>query len=356
MKKFASSLVLSLIFTACSQAAISIPPAEKFLPDDTLGMFTVPDCTKSREVSRQSPQMNFWHDPAMKPFADKFMAKLNTELVGPLEHDLGISFSNYCGLAQGQLTFAVVQNGWQGKEDTLPGWLFLLDTRTNSARLKSNLAELKQKWTDANKPLKTEKIRDVEFTVLMLSSNDVPATLKKFSKAKKPAATDDSADDTAKKPAPTVELYLGQFDSLLIAGNSPKAIEKILATLGGSQSPTLSEQPTFVANQTALFRDAGAFGWINAKTIVDILTKRLNEQAAANADKPSFVPVRPEKVLAATAQTPSAPSPSACVPPPMAAPSRYFSASPNRNVAVSSSCSPVKPKRPRCPPSSPPTW
>ena len=301
MKKFACSLVLSLVVASCGRAAVSIPPAENFLPDDTLGMFTVPDCTKSCELNHQSAQMNFWHDAAMKPFTDKFMAKLNSELVGPLERDLGISFSNYAGLAQGQLTFAVVQNGWQGKAETLPGWLFLLDTRTNSAKLKSNLTELKQKWTDANKPIKSETIHGVDFTVLMLSSNDVPATLKKFSKQpKKLPTSDDSAEAAPKKTAPLVEVYLGQYDSLFIAGNSPKAIEKILATLGGSQSPTLSEQPNFVANQSKLFRDAGAFAWINAKVIADIFTHRLDEDAAANAGKASLLPVRYEKILAAT--------------------------------------------------------
>ena len=61
---------------------------EKLLPDDTLVMVTTPDFTKARETYRNSAQTQLWDDPAMKPFKEKFIAKLNETLIQPLEKDL----------------------------------------------------------------------------------------------------------------------------------------------------------------------------------------------------------------------------------------------------------------------------
>lgn len=298
MKKLLAALAA---FAGALALNAEVPPAEKILPDDTLAVLSVPDCAKSHDLNTQSPQMQFWRDPAMKPFTEKFIAKLNAELTGPLQHDLGINFSNYAALAQGQFTLAIVQNGWTGTTNPLPGWIFLLDARTNSGLLKTNLAELKQKWSDAGKPSKSEKIRDVDFTVLMLSSNDLPATLKKLSGDSKPQFQGDApADADAKKDdAPKTELYIGQKDSLLVAGSSPKILERILANLAGDQTGTLNEQAGFAAN-SALFHDATAFGWLNAKTLVDIATKVIAARNGEDTGKASPLPVRPEKIFSAT--------------------------------------------------------
>jgi hypothetical protein len=39
---------------------------------------------------------------------------------------------------------------------------------------------LRQKWSAAGKAIKTEKIRDVEFFIVPLTTNDVPQTLRKL--------------------------------------------------------------------------------------------------------------------------------------------------------------------------------
>jgi hypothetical protein len=57
---------------------------------------------------------------------------------------LGCKFDDYSALLQGQVTLAVLQEGWQGKEkdDGEPAVLFLLDARDKSDLLKTNLANL----------------------------------------------------------------------------------------------------------------------------------------------------------------------------------------------------------------------
>ena len=143
-------------------------------------LVTAPDCARMREVYRSSPQTLLWHDPAMKPFRDKFMSKLNEELLQPLERELGVQFSDYTNLPQGQLTVAITQNGWQIGSDQPPALLLLLDARDKSGLLKTNLAQLRKKWVDAGKSIKTEKIRDIEFLTVPLSDKDIPESLKKI--------------------------------------------------------------------------------------------------------------------------------------------------------------------------------
>src|ERR1043165_3901771 len=114
MKKI---LLLLIVSAAVVECRAEIPPAEKLLPKDTLGVVSVPDVNKAREVYARAPMTQLWDDPAMKPFREKFMDKFRSEWVKPLERDLGTSLTNYYSLLQGQLTLAYVQNGWEGGKD-----------------------------------------------------------------------------------------------------------------------------------------------------------------------------------------------------------------------------------------------
>ncbi|MEO7300325.1 MAG: hypothetical protein ABI042_17305, partial [Verrucomicrobiota bacterium] len=92
-----------------------IPSPEKLLPNDTLVLVTTPDLAKLRDAFKTSSQGQAWNDAGMKPFRDKFISKFTGDIIEPLEKELGIKLSDYTRLAQGQVTFALTQNGWQGK-------------------------------------------------------------------------------------------------------------------------------------------------------------------------------------------------------------------------------------------------
>jgi hypothetical protein len=276
---------------ACAVSAAT-PSVEKLLPDDTLVMLTTPDFTKAREIYHSAPQSQLWSDPAMKPFKDAFIAKLNENLVRPLEKDLGIKFEDYTNLAQGQITLAVTQNGWPANEGSKPGVLFLLDTRNQSGQLTKNLADLRKKWLEAGKSLRTEKIRNLEFSVVALSDKDMPKTLKKFSGPDAMTDADDSATN-----APKTELYVGQSDSLLILGTAPKPIEKVLVHLSGGEMPALGDLAIYQQSRLVLFRDAPFYGWANTKSLLDLFTRK---QATEDADTPDpFAMLNPTKILTA---------------------------------------------------------
>ena len=168
---FALAILAALLFARGANAAI--PPAEQLLPVDTLLAFSAPDWGQLRTAYQKSAPTQLWNDAAMKPFRDKFVAKWTEEFVQPLERDLGVKFDDYSALLQGQFTFAVTQDAWQGteKNDGGPAFLLLLDARDKGDLLKTNLAELRKKWSDAGKPIRSEKIRDVEFFVVPLNTS-----------------------------------------------------------------------------------------------------------------------------------------------------------------------------------------
>ncbi|MDD5141205.1 MAG: hypothetical protein PHY43_13200 [Verrucomicrobiales bacterium] len=284
-----------LTFTASLRAAI--PPAENLLPADTLFVVAAPDCKGLRAAMNRSPQWMLWSDQAMKPFRDKFMGKWNEAFVGPLEKDLGVKLADFADLPQGQFTVAVTQNGWDAIGDQSPGLILLLDAKDKSGLLKTNLAALQKKWMDAGKSVRTETIRTIKFSVVPLSSNDVPAAVAGMFPKRQPVT---ELGKEPAKPAPTGEIVIGQFESLLIVGNSIKAVEPIAAHLTGGAMPALADNAVFTADKTRQFRDAPLYyGWFNAKAFFSVLAGIPPPEP--NPDAPTAVPQMPwDKVLAAS--------------------------------------------------------
>src|SRR5262249_15125525 len=140
-------------------------------------------------------------------FREKFSKKFDAENITPLEMEFGLSLTNFVGFAQGQVTFIVFQNGWDGKSGPLPSWLLLIDSKDKSNLLKTNLTELKKQWTESRRPIKATKIRDVEFTVLAAfagATNGVDQTSQKA----KPAQ--EAGNSTNSRPAQPREWLMGQ--------------------------------------------------------------------------------------------------------------------------------------------------
>ncbi len=274
----------------------AIPPVENLLPADTLFVVTVPDSSTLRTSMHQSPQFLLWNDPAMKPFHDKFMGKWNEAFVAPLEKGLGLKLADFTALPQGQFTFAITQNGWNGTGEQTPGIVLLLDAKDKSDLLKTNLAILQKKWADSGKTIRTETIREVKFYVVPFSSNDIPASLSSLLPKNQPT-TELGKDAPEPKPG---ELVIGQFESLLIAGSSIAAVEPVVAHLTGGSAPALKDNAVFAADKLAQFRDSPLYyGWFNAKTFFTVLSHI--PQPEPNPDAPSLTPPIPwDKTLAAS--------------------------------------------------------
>ena len=296
----------ALFFTAVLTSFATVPvggwaapPPENLLPSDTLMLATVPDFAALRTAAKQSPGWLFWNDPAMKPFHDKFMAAWNSQFIGPLEHDLGVQFNDYASLPQGQLTFAITQNGWNGGDDPIPGTLLLMDARDKGGMLKTNLDALRHKWIESGKAMHTETVRGVSFSVVTLSSNDMPPTLAAILPKHQPVQ-ELGKEPTAEKPG---QLVVGQYGSMLIVGNSLKAVDPVIAHLSGGAAPALSDNANFAADRLAQFHDQPLYyGWFNAKALFDVLAHIPAEQP--NPEAPTIFPrVSPAAVLDALGLT-----------------------------------------------------
>ncbi len=258
LRLFAAAVLLAGV----TAVRASIPPAENLLPADTLAFFTVPDYAAFRANMQRAPMTLLWNDPAMKAFHDKFMAKWNETYVAPLEKDLGLKVADFLALPQGQLTFAVTVNGSNGHDDIPAGILVLLDARGKSDLLKTNLAVLTKKWTDAGRKLRTEKIHGLAFTVVPVDEGDFAGL---FSKR---TATDTDKD----KPAKAKQIYFTQFESLLIAGNVPAAVETAAARLTGGSAPAIGDDAVFAGDRLSQFRDVPTcYGWFNGVRFVNLI-------------------------------------------------------------------------------------
>ncbi len=293
MKRHLCSLGLLLAAVITSFAAV--PQPEKLLAADTVAVFSIPDFAKASAAWKQWPASLLWAESSMKPFKDKFMAKLQSDVVEPLEKELGIKFSDYTSLAQGQLTFALTPNAWDSNAPKEPGMLFLLDSRDKSAALKANLATLKTKWVDSGKQVRVEKIRDIEFTTLISKSGELRKSLNKVL----PGAG--QGDENLEPPKPDdakgMEIIVGQSDSLLLIGTSAKDIEKVLVNQSGGGAASLFEQSAFSASYGPLFRDSLGYGWLNTKSIMDAALKFASNENEGQGRQ--AMGMKPDKILAA---------------------------------------------------------
>lgn len=127
--KFITPFLLAALCLPALVRAQSVPPPEKLLPADTLGVITVPDLTAARRLYEQSPQMRLLGEPALEAFVNQVRAKLETEFFQPFEQQTGASLADYLAVAQGQVTFALTRNGWPARPGAEPGLVVLIDAR-----------------------------------------------------------------------------------------------------------------------------------------------------------------------------------------------------------------------------------
>jgi hypothetical protein len=285
-------ILLLVLGGFCLGARAAVLPPEKLLPKDTVLLVTMPDSVVAWGLLTNTPYGRLWQDPALKPFKSKFIDKFSSDVIAPLERTLDVQLSAYSGLAQGQATFALLPVLKPEKPDDHFSEIFLLDTKDRAAQLRTNLADIRQKWAAAGKPMKTRKIREIDFTTLVISSDDLSWD-KIISKPKSPAPNDAAAAPSTNK----VEITFGQSGSFLLVSDSIEAIEKVLSRQAGGLLPALEEQPTFQADFAARLRGAPFYAWLNIKDAVDILTKVVGEGDEASAA------LKPDSLLVATGLT-----------------------------------------------------
>jgi hypothetical protein len=294
-------LLLTLLVPADVYLCAATPSAEQLLPTDTLALVSIPDWDQAVASWKESAQGKLWSDAALKPFKEKLYERWREEWTGPLERQMGIKLADYADLPHGQVTFALIQNGWGIESDGKLGFVLLLDTKDKQELLKNRLSEFKQKWIDSGKQQKTEKIRELDFTTLILTGEDLSNLLDKVLPASKEEKDDDDKDPAANaslKSAKT-EIVLGQSGSLLIVANDQKTVEKILVRQTGGLLPALADQGHYQANHSSLFREAKAFAWLNFAVVYDHFRKQMS-RGTAGGKETGLAGLSWDRILAAT--------------------------------------------------------
>ncbi len=285
-------LLATLASALAATAGTEIPSPEKLLPEDTLALITAPDFAKAKEAWTNMPEAQLWNDPAMKPFKDRFLEKWREEIIQPFEKQYELKFDTYAAMLKGQVTWAALRN--DPAADAATSYLMLLDTKDKKEQLKTSLAELRKKCLESGKTVRSQTIREIEFTVLAVASNDIPSGVRNL--LPHTPEVQELGSEPEKKPAPgKSELFLGQYESLLIAGNSAKGVEKVVAALKGGNEPVLGGLAAYQADHAALFQNCPVYGWINAKALLE--ASNVLQPKKENPEAPNPFDVKPDKLL-----------------------------------------------------------
>jgi hypothetical protein len=286
--KFQFSIIPVLLLSAFSSATLlpaEIPTPDKLAPRETMFMLTVPDMDKMRNVYATSAYLQFFQDPAMKPFISKFQSKFKSDFLEPLEKEMGIKVADYQDLIKGQATLLIRE--WKlGKETNAFEFALALDSKSKKEELKTRLEELKTKWRQSGRELKPEKIHGTDFTTVFVSQKDLKNIFKKLSTSGSPTA-DGEKDIEESEPDKKTAITIGQVESLLLIGNQASYLEKIAIKVSGGIVPSLSELAVFEANYNQLFRDSEFWAWVNPKPFLDSFSKTGADQQSANDFMPS---------------------------------------------------------------------
>lgn len=289
MKCFRLVAVLAVVMT--TRAAVPAPP--QLFPQDTLVLLTVPDWNAARASMETAPLGRLWADPVMKPFRDKFEAGFRQRFLAALDKDLGLKAEDYLPLLQGQVSLAALKAGWNPADvKTDPTLVLLVDTRDKADELKGRLTEIRQKLIEAKRTVRSEKIRDVEFTTLVME-RAVPASPKPDAGSD----PDDDAEAKAEAELPSkLELTFGQVDTALVVATATAGLDRIVARLTGGAVPTLGETAEFPAAEAVCeFRGAAAYGFVQAGAVVEALQ---TDAAGSNSEDGGFG-LQPKQLVAA---------------------------------------------------------
>ena len=267
----------------------AVPAPAQLFPKQTLLIATVPDWAATRTGFVQASYGRLWAEPAMRPFREKVEAALIEKLLGDLEKDTGIKVADYLPILQGQVSFAVLPKpvgllASDAEKNSDTAMVLVVDSKEQSDLLKQRLNETRQKLTEAKKTLKTQKVRDVEFTTVTLD----PKESKPKAKTKPPADASTPAGKSGKPGAPNkdkdkdaddddgddegepkkIELSFGQVGSALVVTDSIQSIEGLVAGLTGGSMASLADNEDYRASTSAAnLREAYAHVWVNFSAV-----------------------------------------------------------------------------------------
>ena len=133
--------------------------AEQRLPPGVLGFFSVPDVVDMKDRLMESSFGQMLQDDSLTEFKAQFQDKWD-DASKDLEEKLGVSMSDLLGLADGEVTLAVLQPPGQPI-----GVVALLDFGDNRATLDTLIEKAREKLEELGAARTVETVNDTEVTV-----------------------------------------------------------------------------------------------------------------------------------------------------------------------------------------------
>jgi hypothetical protein len=275
-------LLLAALAALAAPLAAAVPPAAQLFPQDTVVLLSVPDWQKAAAAMKSSAGGRLWADPAMEAFRRKFEERFREKVVEDLERQLGIKLADYAAIAQGQISLAAFR-AETPTPDRHYDWVMVMDSRDKADQLQKLLGETRGKLGAANKTTRSTKVRERDFTTVVIEA----AELEKLMQLTSPATPKKPQRETPPKAATKLEITFGQVDSALVLGSSAKSLEKVVTRLTGGLVPPIGEQATYASHE-AMFRNSQATAWLDFQAILEPISQAVTEAfgglAALGAD------------------------------------------------------------------------
>jgi hypothetical protein len=261
-------------------SAAAVPAPERLLPADTLLLATMPNWEAAATGWEQQPMNQFWNDPAMGPFRTKLTETLRRELLAPFEKEVGVRLGEVTGLLRGQLTVALVQNGWPERSGSQPALLVLADTGDRAERMGELLGGWRAKLEQADVPVRGLRIGDREFFAARLMDGSA-------------GGVTEAVGQTA------LEVIIGRSGSLFVLSTEPGVIEQVLARQTGESTAgaALGDSEPFRQDFQAGLRGAHGYGWVHLRPALNYVRRLARAQEASGEGLMAML--QPTKLMAA---------------------------------------------------------
>ncbi|MGB9602790.1 MAG: hypothetical protein ACPMAG_08365, partial [Limisphaerales bacterium] len=266
-------LVWSMVFKVFAQGV------EKLLPSETVLLITIPDWNKNKEVWEKHPQAQLFKDPSLQAAKEKFLARWRAEVVDPLEKELGIKFSDYYGIAKGQIAFALSLMKDEAKQPPIQaGFLLLIDSADNKEKLTKAFGGVVQKYIQSQHEVLTNRINEIDCYEFVINSEEVSKIIQKV--FPDPSEGWESLEGPKPKPKNVQNrISACQIDSLLVIGNSTNLISKVIANKVGKSQTSLLDNQEFKKFYDSRPQESLLCAWANIESVLQIAVPKPQDEA-----------------------------------------------------------------------------
>ncbi|MSU32053.1 MAG: hypothetical protein EXS25_05225 [Pedosphaera sp.] len=254
------------------RALADLPAPALLLPEDTLAALSLPNATAARTNFEASNMGRLWNDVSMLPFRTQFETGFRTQFATPFEKESGLDLTLLLGLARGQITLALLKDGWKSGGDNSPGpaWVLVFDTGDQTPKLSEILATTRQRIaTNSTLTPKPFKIGDASFTSMTLSLQSAVVA--------EPNRTPKGAPNVADMDSNPIQISFGQVGTAFFAGSSPEALRRIVVRATSTNLPSgLQSKPYFKSVEGDAFKEAAAWVYLDVSAFYEQMVPELS--------------------------------------------------------------------------------